>query len=92
MPFTFFVSVHPKQPHHLKLSSYCHVATFAILAVYHYFVDGKDLYKSFLFFISYTILPKFYSYCCITPCRCKDKIHRYHDKFQLIAIPMQSLS
>ena len=30
--------------------------------------------------------------CCITPCWYKDKIYRNHDRFQLIAILMQSLS
>ena len=30
--------------------------------------------------------------CCIMPCQCKDKIHQYHDRIQLIAIPMQSLN
>ena len=26
--------------------------------------------------------------CCIMPCQCKDKTHRYHNRFQLIAMPM----
>ena len=30
--------------------------------------------------------------CCIMPCQCKDKIHRYHHRSQLIAIAMQPLS
>ena len=32
------------------------------------------------------------AYCCIMLYQCKGKIHQYHNRFQLITIPMQSLS
>ena len=57
--------------------------------------DGFNLILYYLSPKIVKVLPQiliFSNHCCITPCQCKDKIHRYHDRFQLITIPMQSLS
>ena len=61
--YTILESVHPKWFHLLEsFFSYYHVEIHVISLVNLYFMDDRDLYKSFLFLISYKPLSKIYLY------------------------------